>query len=678
MITIPTAEKQFGVSNKSDLLGNISYTKCMNFDEKGYIKLSPRAVMLLSEEDDVDFDIPLSYGRQVGNDFLIVTADNPYKLTMSDFGISIIEDTDGSPPNLTFDSQGRWFNNKWHATSDTKLYTKTGSVWTDTAVALTSGKAHPLEVFRNQNEIAVGNGNTVKLLDTTYSVTQTLTLPSDYEVVGFAYLNNEMAVITRLADSVAGQNQEAFVFLWDGASPTAENGGFPCGSDALFGICTFKNSYAILTRKGELKKFNGGGFETVASFPFVITDAVWGDSLNRETYGDTMVADGDKLLINIGSRLSNFGINQDSYVQGNHAGVWCYDEDIGLYHKYAPSISQFSLLTVTDANVDIASDTFTISSGSIPDTGTQVKYVFDSATVISGLGFGGIYYVIKVDATRFRLAATYDDAIAANAFPIASVGASINKFIGLNIVDYGQNVMERSGGIGLTDKNQSNFYKLLFGGETFDKNSSVAFAALCLLIDGFKNVGYFVTSKLTSNNITDQFQKAIIRFRPLGDDDEIIVKSQERELYGFPLTTRTIAKNQCTWISDTQLTTTVDLSLAKDYLDDNGDNELECEFISGAGAGQLEQITDIEESAGTYTVTVENSVVGGVNGNKCDILINNWKVFDTITSDDNATLYKQIQIGEASTELKSKCVTKGINVTIMEFKLINPSNEDNE
>jgi len=69
---IPTTEKVFSITNKSDVGGNIWYTKNITFDKKGYIKLSTRTASLQSELEDSDFDIPV-FHRQVFLVYKILT-----------------------------------------------------------------------------------------------------------------------------------------------------------------------------------------------------------------------------------------------------------------------------------------------------------------------------------------------------------------------------------------------------------------------------------------------------------------------------------------------------------------------------------------------------------------------------------------------------------------------------
>ena len=75
MIKIPQ-NKEFFVSNGSDLIPNIQFTKNITLDEEGYIKLSPPFPSIANGTDVVNFDNTL--------DIIAVDTDDPadqkYKL----------------------------------------------------------------------------------------------------------------------------------------------------------------------------------------------------------------------------------------------------------------------------------------------------------------------------------------------------------------------------------------------------------------------------------------------------------------------------------------------------------------------------------------------------------------------------------------------------------------------
>lgn len=665
-IKIPQQGK-FSQPNNSDLFGNLWYTRNMNFDEAGYIKLSSRTVSFKSEKDDANFGIPISFGRD-GDEFHIVTSDNPFDLNVAATNFSISEDTNTNAPSLNFDSWGKWFQNRWHASTSTKIWYTTGSAWTDTGATLTTGKVHALETFKNKNSLAVTNGNEVQLLSTAYANTVTLTILADFEAVGLSYSNAKMGVITMMSDTAAGQNQEAFFFIWDGSSTSAGQG-YPMGSDAILAICAYKSSWAILTRAGELKYFNGGGFEPLAALPFSFYNTTWGDSQNRITIGDTMVADGDKILINIGNDFDPFGKKGELYLQNNPAGIWCYDANVGLYHKYSHSISPAYQISVS--SVDTATDILT-ATGTIPVTGSPIKYVSDGT--IGGITIGDIYYIIRHNSTTFSLAETKADAVSGTKVNLTS--SATGKFVAVDVLDFGGSIADRIGGIGIMATRKEVADHLVFGGELRDFNSTTTYDTLNITIPRFENRGYFVTAKAVSQNITDNNQKVFVKYRPLDVDDKIILKYKEKDVLNIPTSTPQYTNSTtCTWTSSTVFTTTANLAGVKSYINDSL-GECEAEIIAGAGAGQVSQISSIEESGGTYTVTLTDTILGATTGYSCDVSIDNWKLLKTDKGESEITYldiegYKEFPINTSSKWILIKGELRGSETCIEELQLVN-------
>lgn len=667
-IKVPLQGK-FSQPNTSDLFGNLWYTKNMNFDEAGYAKLSSRVVSMISEKNDSNFNLPISYGRS-GNEFHIVTADSPYDLSVAENDFSITEDTNSNNPALAFDSWGRWFQNRWHATTATKIWYTTGGAWTDTGVSLTSGKVHALEEFKNKNSLAVSNGDSVKLLDTSYATTVTLSgLPTGMEIVGLSYSNGKMGIITMMSDSAAGQNQEAFFCVWDGSSASAGIG-VPVGSDTILAITAYKSSWVILTRTGELLYWNGGGFETLSSLPFSFKNTTWGDSQNRITHGDTMIAQGDKIFINIGNDYDPFGRKGEYYLQSNPAGVWCYDPNVGLYHRYAPSISPAYQIAVSAVNT--GTDILT-ATGTIPATGSPVKCVNNISAPIGGVEIGKVYFIIKHSATTFSLAESRDLALAGAKVNLTSNTTA--NFIAIDILDFGASKCDRVGGIGIVEYRRETADHLVFGGEIRDYDSTSGSDHLNLTTTRFENRGCLVTAKAIAPGVTDNSQKVYIKYRPLDVADKFVLKYKESDILGLPTSTpQWVAAKTCNWTSDDEFTTTADLSEVEAYFND-GAEQCEVEIIAGAGAGQIAYISSISTDGTNYAVTLSEPIIGARTGYSCDVSIDNWKLLKT-TEDASAVTYldtegyKEFPIDTNSKWILIKVEFQGSETCLEEIDLV--------
>lgn len=668
MIKIPQ-EGKYSVPNNSDLFGNIWYTKNINLDEGGYIKLSPRMVALKSSKDDTNFGLPLAFGRINYVSFNSITDANAYQIAISETSATATQDLDTNVPTTTLDSHGIWYRNLWHATDDNDFFSKSGSTWTDRG-NLTSGKAHPEEVFRNRDTLCIGNGNVVSQFDNTYSASTNLTLPTDYEVIGLKYSNYQMGIITVLSDDVSGQNQDAFFFVWDGTTTSASNG-VPIGSEKAMGIAAYQGSWVILTRTGQLIFWTGGGFKELASLPFYYKSILFGASSSRDLYGDILQVDGDVIYINFNGLMRQHGDKFEQYLQNNPGGVLCYDPKIGIYHRYSPSISPISMLTVTSANIDTSTNILTKTAGTIPTTGCPIKYTSDKTNQIGGLKVGKVYFCIKLSSTTFSLAETKELAVSGVAIDLTSTGAANNYFMALEVYDYGATLGGNFGAVSLIGTENAACTDIISGSTLNDFSTTNQYKYLCFTVGGFENRGYFVTPKIKSSEIEDVIQNIYAKFRPLDTNDKIILKAKYKDILDLPVSTpqgTVSGVNQCTWTSANSFYTTANLGSAVTAFDDG--EELECEIISGAGAGVLAKISDISHSSGTYVVTLSENIDGASSGRYCDIIIDNWKVLDTITSTDTLG-YKKIPVSENSPWVKFKIELRGSDTTIEEFQSIN-------
>lgn len=666
-ILIPQKNKKFSQTNLSDLSGNIWYTKNINFDENGYLKLSSRSVSILSPDEDSDFSFPVSLGRKdLNGGVYVVTGEtnkHTFTLGISGSGINISDDGVGATvPVGSTNNRGIWWQNKWHVTTQTGMKANTAGTWATVLAdaSLTTAFPHPLEVFKSRTTLCVGNANVVKQYTTGYSAsTADLTLPSDYTVIGLAYSNDLMGIATQTSNTLPGQNQEALFFTWDGLQ-TSANKGYPVGSDAILSVKPYKASWVLLTRNGKLLYFNGGGFDTLATLPFffkkynVDASSIWGDVISVQ---------GDLIYLNLPADINYFGIKQERFMQNFIGGILCYDPKIGLYHRYSPSISKLSAIQVS--GVDTTGDILTASSGSLPATGNPIMYTSDPSVLIGGLVVGTVYYIIRHTSTTFSLATTPANAIAGIKIDLTSSASA--TFVGLTLVDYGSSKATETNAV-ITMGNQDYDYDHLMFGGYYENVSLTPKPNICITIPQFSNRGYFVTPKLESSDIEDIAQNLWIKYMPLKTQDSIIVKHKQKNHIGFPSSTPQRGLT-ASWVSSTVLTTTADISEIYAYLQ-TPLNECECEITSGAGAGQMPQILSITLNAGTYTITLNEAVEGVANGNLCNIIIDNWKLYDTITSADSEN-YKQIPIAKTSKWHEFKIELRGVGVTVEELQFVN-------
>jgi hypothetical protein len=208
--------------------------------------------------------------------------------------------------------------------------------------------------------------------------------------------------------------------------------------------------------------------------------------------------------------------------------------------------------------------------------------------------------------------------------------------------------------------------KLLVGGVIQPHDSAViGTASLSAPQTDTENRGYWVSPKIESQLIDDQFDVLLKWTKLTNDSDKIIVKYRQTDN-----TLRNWEESdtpKITWVNTTSFTTTEDISDVS-----VGD---EVQFTAGAGAGYLAHITDISESGGTYTVTIDETVTGVTVGDRARIIFNNWIKWQTIDKDseDNAQGYRKMRIDSASKWIQVKIELRGIETRIEDI-IINNKN----
>lgn len=663
-----TPNPQFRALNISDKFGDVLRTRNMNFDMQGYVQLSPRMARMYSKLDNTHFELPLSIGKQATGQMQVLTADANFGTTISTDEITVAEDTGGSNPSATYDSDGAWFNGLWHVSTATAVLSRPASggasqAYTSQITGLTSGKRHILKQNKSRVQLCVSNGNVVKQYTTGYVNTTDLTIPADYEISGMEYNNGNIGIITRLAsDGTLGNDQEAMFYTWNG-SGTSANQAVSLGCDAGIAIFPYKSSFVVITRSGEGKYFNGAGFQTLFTFPFYFTTQVYSDIQANNALGNVFgFISGDNILINIGSELSIATRDGERYLKTFPAGIWCYDPSVGLYHRYSPSNSKMFITTVAHTDIDTSTNIFT-TADTVPSTGNIARVLTD--TGINGVTANYDYYVIKLSDTTFKLATTRELALAGASIDITSGGSGNNQFLMMEEIDYGTTYYSYPGAVssaGDTANNYGIYTDIVSGARLYDTDGDTL-DSLSIAVPWMENVGILETVRYISTSTEDATRSFNVGFKPLNDYSRIEIYSKTNEVLGVPVSTPNV---HATWLGQDVLSTTRDVSLAEAYLGNGG--SLVLEIVSGAGAGNLVTVKSIACENGTCSIELDNNVFGVQSGLVCDFIIDNYKKEYTITSDDNDDGYVDVSLDtNASKFAQFLIVPIGYDITIEHY-----------
>lgn len=662
MITIPNSEsKQWKQDNSSDIFGNVFVSKNLDFDTQGYMSLSNSPRACISQTISSNFRRVMSIVPNSAYSLLAITNKTIYSVNGAPLSTVPGINADTGVPGGSFQSSGTWFNGVLVATQSTGVayFTPATSDWTNTNIVLTSDSSvqHPVVNFLSLNRLAIANINTVGLyaapLTASPTLVNTLTLPTGFYITSMVYFNQNLYIGTM--NRFYGK---AAVFVWNG-SGTAYQSVFEVESFTIFDVCVFQDSIIAFIGNGSLMQFNGGGFSFLAAFPCFYKNQQLNDFSNVGNYNNILKA--TKNVIYIG--FSN-GENIEKTLTEQPSGIWCYDPKVGLYHRYAFSISNLIIKPISQ-QVNLINSQFLVSTPAVI-TGTEVYYKRNGGG-ITPLVEETKYFVIKIDATHVQLAKTKADALAGVYIPITSTGFFSEELIFFPNIDFGQiqNNQEADAIYPFTNQLNNPQYgtDVLWSGEMVQRNSQTPASFCGSTSTGLEARGYYVSPKIYSENVTDVFNLMTMKYKKLATElDKIIIKYRviDDELNEIDLSN---SKWQITWTSVNTFTTT-DSNWTRANIGD------EVSVLNGAAGGLLAHITNISFSAGTYTVTIDENFDNYLSGDLSTAIFRNWIKFKTITMNDSDGYFNN-EIGVKGKFLQLKIEMRGVGISIENLSVDN-------
>lgn len=660
MINVPGTTREWTQTNESDLFGSVWVTKNVTFDRRGYLRLSysPRAVI---DESTSNFNNPAAIIFSADYGYFVATWDNAWQ---ADLNILLIRPTQiatAGVPSTDVETDVRWFGGLMVVSQDTDVdyYDPNTNAWTDTNITLTAGGQHPIEDMLNIAAIAIADINTVKLysapLTATPTLVTTLTIMSDFQITGTAYFNQNTYIGTH---NIYGGH--AFLYVWNGTG-TGASQAYEVDSNIILDVCVHQDQVVLVTGNGSLLQFNGSGFDLLGAFPIYYTDQALANETNIPMYHNMLQSNGETLLINFSNQLNNA-----NRLLSQPDGIWCYDRRVGLYHRYALSNSMVGIEVITTGNVNTTTNQITVASA--PVTGTETYYNNGGGSSISPLSNNTKYFVIRIDATHIQLALTKADALAGTPIDLSTTGNNLQRFVFFPNIDFGQYYLGRTFAQYVIERpvtNRQYGTEILWGAEVTRRDSTSDYGTLGTVSTGVESRGYFITPKIFSNEVTDDYNRLTLKFSPFTSElDSIIIKYRTYDdmRYYVDLTSTDWS---ITWTSTNTFTTTGTV-----WADAIRGNEVE--ILQGAGAGLLAHIESIVNNAGTYTVTLDDSYADYISGDIGKAVFRNWKKLVSIAyGDSNAEqFFYSNRIGADGKFIQIKVEVRGVQVFVEDL-LIN-------
>lgn len=642
-------------------MGELFATRNVNFNDKGYLKLARRSTALIYNQ--ANFATVTSLQSLDGNTYLAVTGSNLKSFSLT---ANTVTDLNGTGHVGGLFNDGITWQNRWYVSQATTFAYYDGTSWT-TGLGSLGGSSiyHPLCVHEGLNQLAIGENNLVYLYDSSHSLVTTITLPANFQVRWIRYNANYLYIGTK---NIYGG--EAEIFVADGAPSTTNaavslynsSSNIPGCQWAFCGI-VYKGILVIMSSNGQLLKQNGTGWDELAHLPIYNNPSYSWYNGSGFSGGKVpqrgMAIKGERIYINVDGTLANADGKQYT---NQPSGLWVYDPDIGLYHH--AGIATDSYLGVDAASVNTSTNVISGTSPTI--TGTKIVI---TSTDCTGLASGRYYYLIYISSGNYKLASSYTNAINNIAVSLGtgtavSISSSENQSFGEWL-----NTSYQPGAIALVnDLNSSlaGYYsssasEIIFGAgiiPSYTSNSSIY--TLQTLTMG-ENRGTFVTTKIFSESIKDTWQAFFIKFNKIYQgNDKVVVKYRIANKENYPL----FSSTKLTWVNSTSFTSTFDFSQVA-----IGD---EIEFTSGRGAGCSAHMVSASNSAGTWTVVIDEAILGvSASDSTWFFTVDNWQKQNTFT---NPTVgnYGRVADQEQSKWVQYKIEIRGASEPyIEELQIIN-------
>lgn len=660
---IPTTTKYF-VTNGSDLDPNIQYTKNMTLDQEGYLKLSPPFPRFIDSGVIPNYEI-LADGMKYndGSLYKLFTSDKIYSVNLSDFTVTEESVTNGRSTTRISSWKGGSYNNRVYLGGSGGIYSFEASngVFPQQAIMRrenTSTFREYIETFVNRNTLVGSAGSQVKQFTTAdmsdsappgTASGQALTIPDNFEIMGMAYSNYRMGIATR--NKAVGS---AYFFVWDGSTADASQG-FPINAEVIIDVIAYKNSWVIYTSSGQVLLFNGGGFDVLGTLPVYRENATWIKYRSSLDHGRQMYTDGEMIYFNVGSMLIS---NEDDsgLIKGFYSGIWCYDPKIQcIYHKYSGSNSMLYTASLTPA-----AGVYTSTSHYL-ETGDRVKN-----------HSGKVYFAIKLTTSTFKLADTYDLAVAGTASSTATSGTHY----WIKRIDWSQQCVAHfnvGAFLNLSDTNtlRASGIQPVFIGQGLNTKSLGYVNNLSIMGTVYDNIGSVTYYKIKSEGKEDFWNSIDLKYRKLTENDQIVVKYKIKDAYkqiAIGEAGDETPDNYVTWVNST--TFTISNSVKDLSLVEVGD---EVEFFSGAGAGSTAHISSITLASGTWTVVLDEAIRGGESGNKSTCMFDTFKKLGVITKSNDSNLENQtnLPLAKSAKWIQIKIELRGNQVTVEDLIINN-------
>lgn len=326
--------------DRTDNLGDLWATMNMDLTTNlGKMRISPRLMIAAKNDDSGLSNLGVPVGFRWYNDrYYTVAGTRVFSNSAPSQALTGNFTEEGSgPTDCSSDfSDIEIFNGSLYVTrTGANVFSRfNGSAWSSVNITGANGSSpHMMTTYANR--IYVTNNNNVYSMDASDVAGPSLTLQNAASNAITFIRSTSSRIWIGVVNTRGGKGA---VYAWNGEQ-TSVNEVFKLDSSgALSGIVKDDVLY-IMDANGKLMAFNGGTFIEVARLPtemFYLKNAN-SSSNNRFIHPNGMAIIENRIHAFVDNQYRNDG---QTISENLSSGIWEYDENIGLYHKYSVSLYQ--------------------------------------------------------------------------------------------------------------------------------------------------------------------------------------------------------------------------------------------------------------------------------------------------------------------------------------------------
>lgn len=542
---LPQQNKKYLQTNRSNIEGNLWSTTGLDFQSNiGAVRLSQKLVTNTTSSDDADLGRPGAFAYYGQKWWAICGTRIFVSTSFTDQITSPFTEDTSAAAQTSYDpntSDLALFNDLLWASYPSKLYSGTGSAWTNrTSTATLDGQTQKLLYFKFFDRLyfvntyqKIGSINTSNVV--AVSGDYSINLGNSIGVIQTMVATGDKIWISAMRNNGVSTTEGSYgsVFEWDGISAQATNE-YILTTAGLVTMVVYQNIVYGMDTEGRILKFVGYGFEEVSRLPInviLLLGATYNDSGARFIHMNGLIATkNNTLLFAIQSNMFSPDL---SIVENIPSGVWEVDLATGsCTHKYLFTLKGLASSTITD--------------------------------------FGQI----RVSEIGALAASTF------NAIPLSAGRSTL--LVGARY---------------FTDATTEK-YAIFIDSPTLPTTDN----------EGQKKGSFVTTYFDNTESAEEQWQRIWSKYRKyLDSSDKIVFKYRTSEIVPTEAT--------ITWVTTTSFTTTTDITAyGPTATGFDGYVGGEVEILNGTGGNSCSHITNIVNNAGTYTVTLDETITGVTNG----------------------------------------------------------------